>query len=298
VGDANLSEQLERLAEVTHQIDTLTAQTAQARASQSDFTNYRRHLQDSFALSERIKELHQQLDARQGAMIESLRRDTIHHCVRQVQHALVRKEEILASVTLQKGIIADLEKAIAEQTIQEEAAKALQTELSPTDGLIAEGLLGFIRNFTAQMNTMVRKVWVYPLQIQDCGVSSSEGAELDYKFPMFAGSKANRVNDVSEGSTGMQEIVNMAFKIAAMRYLHLDEAPIFADEFGGTLDAGHRTAATQMLKALMEQSSFSQLFMVSHDYRQYGSFASMEVCVLDPRNIVVPDDHNAHVSMS
>ena len=141
VGDASLSEQQTKLGEVTLQIEELTAGLTKAKAAVNDYSNYRRQLLESEELSAKIVTLRDQLTKTNADMIEMLRRDTLNHCIRKLQHSLVHKEETLAAVTLQKGIIADLDQSITRMNIEEEAAKALERELSPTDGLIAEGLL-------------------------------------------------------------------------------------------------------------------------------------------------------------
>jgi ABC-type molybdenum transport system ATPase subunit/photorepair protein PhrA len=69
------------------------------------------------------------------------------------------------------------------------------------------------------------------------------------------------------------------------------------DEFAITLDKEHRTKATDAIKSMMDTQSFSQLFMISHYESMYGAFANAEICVLDSKNIVVPDIYNQHVTI-
>jgi len=296
VGDANLSDQQLRLAASALEIETLTASLNETTAKYREFTHWRRQLVEAEELSRQIVSLEHSLTSTNAAMVEALRLETLNHCIQQVRHSLVRKEETLSAVTLHKAIIADLEKNVAALEVQEEAAKALVKALSPTDGLIAEGLLGFIRSFTKQMNTQIRKIWTYPLQVQDCA-SEGDTAELDYQFPLMVQTKDNVVSDVSKGSTGMQEIVNLAFRVTAMRYLGLAEAPLYLDEFGASFDVAHRSQATAAIKALMEQQQFTQLFMVSHYEATHGAFSNPEVCVICPNNITIPAStkYNQHV---
>jgi energy-coupling factor transporter ATP-binding protein EcfA2 len=299
VGDASLSEQQLKLETVTLQIEELTSSLTRTQGQLADYSHWRRQLVESQELSAHVVALQSSLEKTNAQMIEALRLETLNHCIQQVRHSLVRKEETLSAVTLQKGIIADLEKNIASLTIQEDAAKALVHALSPTDGLIAEGLLGFIRSFTNQMNNQIRKIWTYPLQVKDCATAGSESAELDYRFPLMVQTKDNVVDDVSKGSTGMQEIVNLAFRVVAMRYLGLAESPLYLDEFGASFDVAHRSQATATVKALMEQQPFTQLFMVSHYEATHGAFSNAEVCVICPNNITIPAStkYNQHVSI-
>lgn len=300
VGDANLAETRLKLDEITFNIEEFTADLTRLQSALQEYQHYRKQIAEATDLSRKITTLMRSLENINTEMIEMLRRETLNHCIRQLQHQLARKEETLSAMALQRGIILDLENQIEELTVQDEAAKALVKQLSPTDGLIAEGLLGFIRGFTMQMNALIRKIWAYPLHVKDCGVSGEVGAELDYKFPMMVQTKDNIVPDVSKGSSGMQEIVNLAFKVVAMKFLGLSESPLYLDEFGATFDVAHRNAAMHTIKALMEQQSFSQLFMVSHYESTYGSMTNAEICVLCSTNITVPGGakYNQHVSIT
>jgi len=181
--------------------------------------------------------------------------------------------------------------------VQEKALKLMVQQLSPTEGLIAEGLFGLIRSFTARMNKLIRSIWAYPLEVLPCGVDGDKGAELDYKFPLMVQSKSNIVKDVKLGSTAMQEITNLAFRQVAKSYLKLDDVPLYLDEFSASMDVAHRAAAAQLVNALIEQGSFSQAFMVSHYESFYGALGNAEICVLCSNNIVVPSGkpYNEHV---
>jgi ABC-type hemin transport system ATPase subunit len=110
-------------------------------------------------------------------------------------------------------------------------------------------------------------------------------------------SRANIVDDVKNGSSGMQEVVDLAFKVVAMKYLGLGEAPLLLDEFGASFDLEHRTAASNCIKNLMDTQSFSQLYMISHYESGYGSFTNAQTCVLDAKNITVPAKYNEHVTI-
>lgn len=299
IGDANLAESKEKLDEITVQIESLTSELQQLQRSHTEYKTYQRQLGEALALGEQIRTLKVNLTKANQEMVEMLRRETLNHCIRQLQSSLARKEESLSAIALQRGIVTDLEHQIDDLVVQEEAAKHLVKQLSPTDGLIAEGLLGFIRNFTGQMNSIIKKIWTYPLFIKDCGVSHEGGAELDYKFPLWVQHKGNEVTDISKGSSGMQEIINLAFKLVAMRYLGLAESPLILDEFGRTFDPAHRTAATEVIKSLMLQHPFTQLYLVSHYEASYGALTNAEICVICATNIAIPSttQYNNHVTI-
>lgn len=300
IGNVTFTETQQKLHECELQVEDYTHKLRELRSRLQDYTTYRRQLQEAIELGARIQSLTEAQFAIDDELVEAIRRETLAHCVRQLQHSLAIKQETLSEALQQRARVADLEQQVAEYTLKEEAARHAVRELSPHEGLIAQGLFGFIRNYTAQMNSLIRKIWSYPLQVLDCGLSNSAGAELDYKFPLMVKTKSNVVPDVKFGSEAMREIVNAAFRIVAMRHLGLAESPLYLDEFGAAFDKTHRVAATALVKNLMETQPFTQLFMISHYESSYGAFTNAQFCVLDPNNVTVPTEsrYNKHVEMT
>jgi hypothetical protein len=299
VGDASLTEIQQQLDEVTVHVEGITYHLARLRQRYSEHAEYRRNLIEAFQLAERIERMAQDLTNLTATMVETSWRETIAHCIRQVGSQLSKKEDMLNQISLQVNIVKDLEAQIKILTIEEQAAKALVATLSPTDGLIAEGLMGFIRNFVRQMNALIKKIWAYTLRIQECGVSSEKGVELDYKFPIMVRERDNVKSDVAKGSTGMKEVIDLAFVVVGAKHLGLAEAPLYLDEFGHGFDDAHRFAAVNCIKSLMDTSPATQLFMVSHYESSYSAFTNAEICVLDKSNIIVPVEmkYNQHVTI-
>ncbi len=229
--------------------------------------------------------------------IETMRREALNALIRQLQSELGAKEHILHLAANQKSIIKNIEDQINELEVDKEALTILINQLSPTDGLIAQGLLGFIRSFISQMNTFIEQVWSYPMTIMSCDIQDNESLDLDYKFPVRKYSDDDKSPDVSKCSNGMKEIINLSFKITAMKYLNLLHTPLYLDEFGSAMDNGHKNEVISLIKAFNEQKTFSQMFIVSHDVTQYNSLPNSEVCVLCDTNIITPQKYNEHVTM-
>lgn len=232
--------------------------------------------------------------------IESIRRHIFNSTIKLMQSELAKKEHILTSVKTQKSIIDNTTNSISELEAEEIALALLVKQLSPTEGLIAEGLFGFITGFVKQMNSLIKKVWTYPLEIQPCVLTDDNTVDLDYKFAMNVGSNDNVVSDVNKGSKGMFEIINLAFRLVAMKYLHLQHTPLILDEFAANMDAQHKVQATNIIKALIEQHVYPQLFIVSHSFEQYSALSNADICVLNNMNILVPKSNteiNHHVTM-
>ena len=297
LGDANLNEVMEALVKVTGTVEDLTAKLNRLNRHLQQTMAYRRQMADVQQTGQRIADMLDNAETATKDLVEMLRREAIQNAINALQLSLAHKNTALQEMRLQKGIIKDLEATIQQYALRDETLKLMVKEMSPTDGLIAEGLLGFIRTFVKQMNGLIKKIWAYPLEVQVCGVATDRGAELDYKFPLMVQSRANIVDDVRNGSSGMQEVVDLAFKVVAMKYLGLGEAPLLLDEFGASFDLEHRTAASGCIKNLMDTQHFSQLYMISHYESGYGSFTNAQTCVLDSRNITVPSVYNQHVTM-
>ena len=292
---SNLEELTKKMTVSQEELSALTQQLNKLKYDLLQYQAYRAQLKTCFAYNEEIKKLSRTVSDLQDTKIEILRNNGINYCIRELQLTLATKEKLLSESNVQKGIVNDLKEQILKLEDDEEALKLLINNLSPTDGLIAEGLFGFIRSFVKQMNTIIKKTWSYPLEVVACGMNEDGGVELDYRFPLIVQTKDNVMPDVSKGSSGMKEVVDLSFKIVAMKYLGLSRAPIYLDEWGKTLDVQHKKSSVEALKSLMEQQSFSQLFMISHDFLQYGALSNMEVCVLDATNVVTPPEYNHHV---
>lgn len=297
IGEADLNElQIqarqveEHLSQVTHELQVVQA------ANQ--------HYKAQFALRGQVatirKNIRKAIYAHRKLLVDSIehqRRSILNQLIRDLQSALATREHALFAARRQKDVVEGMSRKI-EQLVQEEKALGLLVkELSPTEGLIAEGMLGFIKNFCAQMNDLISKVWSYPLEVQSCEVVEGEAIDLDYRFPLLQGEERRMVPDVIKGSTGMREIVNLAFRMTAMQYLGMEDTALYLDEVGASFDKDHRTAAGNMIRSLIEQSTFPQVFMISHYQGLYGALANAQICVLNETNILTPQSYNSHVVM-
>lgn len=223
---------------------------------------------------------------------ETIRLMHLHQVIRSFQSSLATREHRLQSLALQRGVVAALEGQLSDYKNTAMALGILAKELSPTEGIIAEGLMQFMRKFVGQMNQLVEQVWTYPMKIEACDFAQGD---LDYRFPMRVGTDQSRVSDVSKGSEGMLEILNFAFVLVAKRYLHLNNHPVYLDEFSSAMDTAHKANAVYLIRQLLNSAHTKQVFMISHDYTQYTAISNAQVCVLCPDNIVTPAVYNQHV---
>lgn len=214
---------------------------------------------------------------------------TVHqNRLAEIQRQLTERDTL-------KEIIKDLNSQHEELKRDQEVYKLLVETLSPTEGLIAEQLTGFIRTFTEHLNSIIDRIWTYDLKVLPCGLDSGE---LDYRFPLFVKTNDNNTPDIGKASTGQMEIVDFAFKLIVMSYLKLVDYPLYLDELGASFDDQHRINTMNFIKELMETGQFSQVFLISHYASSHGTFTQAETLVMDPANIVVPDKYNTHVVLA
>jgi hypothetical protein len=231
-------------------------------------------------------------------LIESAKMQSLNDAIQLVQMELLDREQLISKMDMQRAVVMNIQLQIAEFTEKSSLLKIAVDELSPTQGLIAKGLTGFINHFVAQMNNFIKKIWLYPMELVAIVPDPEDGVDLDYKFSIRINDDENNiVPDIAKGSAGMREIIDLAFKIVNMTYLGLEKAPLILDEFGARLDSAHRQSTQVGISNLINSSNFAQVFMVSHYENAYGSLKNADICVLHPANINIPANlvYNQHV---
>lgn len=288
--EQNMDQVAQQMTLFQERVEKHTYAARELHTSIVTLTQQRARLVEFEALGERLKRNLASIEAITLTRIENIKREMINEQIRHLQVSLANKTKFLAEVEHQRRAVADLEFNVKELEAQEYAAKLLVMALSPKDGLIAQGLFGSIESVVAEMNHLIAQIWSYPLEVRPCGADGENGAELDYKFPLMVQYEDNIAADVSDGSTGQLEIIDLAFRVVAMKRLGLVDPPLMLDEFGAGFDEAHRKSAAYVIETLIEQQYFSQVFMVSHYQSGYGALMQAEVCVLCRENIVLPTD--------
>jgi DNA repair exonuclease SbcCD ATPase subunit len=296
VGTSNLQDLIKINAELSEQIESHTKRLVTFQDRHQQYTQTLTQLRQVNQLHTQLQSLIEEKNNLTSDAIESHRRILFNDMIRALQSMLGAKEHVLSEAKLQQGIINSVIKQIIDLEAEERAYSALVKSLSPTDGLIAEGLYGFISAFVKQMNHIIAKVWSYPMVIQTCEIDADSGVDLDYKFAVKVGDDELLSPDVSKVSKGQKEIIDLAFLMVAMTYMDMRDSALLLDELGAALDAEHRSCLILLLKTLIEQESFSQVALVSHDHHQYSSL-NAQFCVLNATNVLLPAHYNDHVVM-
>lgn len=224
----------------------------------------------------------------QSQMIDDvMKTEFLNEVLMDLNLKLTERESLLSKTNVQNGIVDSLNSQLNDLETRRRLLDMACKELSPTTGLIAKGLTGFINHFILQMNSFIKKIWTYPMEL--CLVNMEEDAlDLDYKFEMIV-SDGKPLPDVSNGSSAQKEIVDLAFRIVAMSYMKMANYPLFLDEFGAKFDSGHRHMAFSVITSIIATAGFSQIFMISHDEHSYGSLHNCDINVLCDANVVIPE---------
>jgi energy-coupling factor transporter ATP-binding protein EcfA2 len=296
LGDANLATSQAELKEVESQIETHTQMLTQYRLWLNRYESYRKSLAEAESLGQQVTTLQTQLIGWQDDAIETLRREMLNHAIRQFQVSLNSKESTLASISAKRTEVNHLTNQIQFHEEGVVTFKAMRDELSPSEGLIAKGLLGFVQSLIEEMNLTIGHIWAYPMTIQDCASMVDESAELDFAFPLQVNHHARPVPDIRYSSEGQKEVIDLAFKLVVMKYLNLDCDILYLDEFGSKMDTAHKQAAAQAITRIIQDYGFGQVFMVSHDTHIHGALQA-DVNVLDAANIITPEVYNQHLEL-
>ena len=179
-----------------------------------------------------------------------------------INHSEVRKKEIKT-----------IENTINRMQIERDALLVLVKTLSPQFGIISHTLREFQGHFVQKVNNYLKNIWTKELTV------------FPPKKKQFYGLKCNSDSeDIKESSDGMQEIINLAFRLAIQKQL-LPDFPLFIDEVGVKLDEKHRTAMYDYINQTLF-NDYPNVFMVSHYKELYSIFdRGTEFVVINSDNI-------------
>ena len=149
-------------------------------------------------------------------------------------------------------------------------------ELCPKTGLIAKSVSSFLNTIILNVNSTVDRIWDYKMLLKEIDVGTDP---LNYKFKVTV-EDALEVSDVSVISSGMKEIIDIAFKQVLYRLLGFDNYPFFLDEAGAKLDSQHRGKYFNMLSSFISNSNYGQIFMITHIDTSIATYREVEVVEL------------------
>ena len=279
-----LSERSARLERECHELGLELDQCArELKLLESAIATHTEFLQHKAVIEERL------LPAHQTAVADALvgvRNRIIDEVLDQHYAQLGFLNSRLKERDVAVALLKDLEQQLEECGKREVALGVLIDEISPSDGLIAEQLSGFIASFVKLANVILDKIWSYPLRILPCGI---EQEELDYKFPIEVGSERERGNDVACGSEAQRDVFDFVFVLVLGSFV---EFPLFLDELGSSFDEEHRAKVWSFVRDYVDAGRAPQAFMISHYAANHTALTNADLVVVDAENITVPRKYN------
>lgn len=190
-------------------------------------------------------------------------------------------------------LVKDYENQLKAVLIEEQACKLLVDAMCPKKGFLGERIGESMTSIVDVVNKIIARVWGYPLYLHPCGADDNG---IDYKFPFTVNTQYR--GDISQGSKSVKEVINQAFRWAAYYCMNLYDYPLYLDELGAAFDEAHKLNLIPLIKDLIDDNHFSQVFIISHEKDGQTSFPNSETTILDDRNISYPHPYNEHVEFS
>ncbi len=285
-----------------NELHDLNAKLQAAKFKSQQLTSYRSSIANMEETRKALEALTAQRQTKTLEAVEQARARAINEAIEFITLEISKREQTVSKIDMQKSLIESIKVNIEEYKSNIEVLKIAMDELSPSQGLIAKGLTGFINHFVAQMNLFIRNIWLYPMELIPIVPDMEDGIDLDYKFAIRVNNNTvdDPVPDVSKGSAGMREIIDLAFKVVSMFYLGLEHSPLFLDEFGAKLDSAHKDSTQFAISNLINTTNFTQVYIVSHFENAYGNVRNADICVLHPANVKLPKDlvYNKHCKLN
>lgn len=256
--------------------------------------NYQRWVQYIQAKTQELTTQRESLSDATHELVRAIRNASLDQDIQANQILLAAAESALNKARNATTLVDDLRRSYEEAVRNQEAYAVMVKELSPTEGLIAEMMKGFVDVFTDQLNAIIAQVWTSDLKVLPCPENTN--AELTYEFPFSVKGKSQREGDIKHGSASQVAMVNLAFKLVVGLYCGLENYPLYLDEVAITFDELHRSNIIMFIKQYVETKRCSQLFMISHYFHMHGAFQGVEVLVTNTANILnLPQTYNQHV---
>ena len=282
----SLKEEMEKLSNRIHLVNDNINTLVKTKEENDKILNLYKDLDN------KIKQLEEQSNKRielESKYIDKTIFDKVNEIILEERNQIASLSKKQIEILTKSKNIELIENTIKELEVEVVTWSNIIDIINPQDGLIAEGLLRYIKVFISRMNGFIKSIWTYPLVIHPTKESEENNGELSYRFPLTVGLSKKDRKDIQDGSDGVKEVIDLAFKMIAMKSLGLSHYPIFLDEFGRTFDETHRDNALKLIDKFSEEFIDDQIFMVSHFYQQYSSIEeSITYCVLSEDNIVLP----------
>jgi hypothetical protein len=118
---------------------------------------------------------------------------------------------------------------------------------------------------------------------------------LNFVFPLSI--EGIKIRDISECSQGQIGIITLAFNLAMIIELDLNNYPVYVDEIDRNLDTVHKNLLADLINKLVTNKIVSQLFLIAHDQVLIDGFSG-DTILLTKDSIEVPAGYNDNVKIT
>lgn len=276
-----LKDKKEQIEKLTKLLETTTIEKNKLKNEIEENNNKFNILNNISILHNQVKTILKENREKLNNDVIKLRNSLLTELSEFIKEEVVKIEQTM-NQQLQNNIKLEKDKkTLEEYKLQEKVLGCMVKELSPTEGLIAISINSFLNIFVQEMNDVLDKIWSYPLELLPC--EANEENDLDYKFRVRINND-EVIEDVSKLSSSGKEIIDLAFRIVFTKYMHLNEVPLYLDEFGSSFDSKNISNAYYVIETLAN-IDYPQIFIISHFEHVYGSINNADFNILDSNNI-------------
>lgn len=276
-----LKDKKEQIEKLTKLLETTTIEKNKLKNEIEENNNKFNILNNISILHNQVKTILKENREKLNNDVIKLRNSLLTELSEFIKEEVVKIEQTM-NQQLQNNIKLEKDKkTLEEYKLQEKVLGCMVKELSPTEGLIAISINSFLNIFVQEMNDVLDKIWSYPLELLPC--EANEENDLDYKFRVRINND-EVIEDVSKLSSSGKEIIDLAFRIVFAKYMHLNEVPLYLDEFGSSFDSKNISNAYYVIETLAN-IDYPQIFIISHFEHVYGSINNADFNILDSNNI-------------
>jgi len=167
-------------------------------------------------------------------------------------------EKEVNSIQSANRLKAEYTKEIEVMEQELELVKEMIIALGPKTGLIGDSIKGFMSYIAQEMTKIISDIWEYPMEI----LVPDDEENISYRLYIRI-NQEDIIPDITLGSAGMKEVIDLAFLIVYTELKNLNSFPLYLDEFGKTFDVRHAKKALSFVQRLAERYN-RQVFMISH----------------------------------
>ena len=260
-----------------------------------DLNNYINKKQKLASLSNKLKNAIKQTYKHRDYAINKMKNEHLNELINLLRYDISQIESVLKDDELAIGRAHTIKNDIDEYQNRERILKIIMKELSPTEGLIAKSINSFLNLFIKDLNTIINSLFINNVKVLAPNI---ENGDLDYNFPILMNDNGI-IDDIAHGSSGLKEVLDLAFRIIFMKYLGLNDYPLYLDEYAVNADTGNRVKAYTAIDSILGPN-FSQVFLISHFESMFGRFSNADISILSKENLLVDDGliYNQHLKLT